>query len=460
MDVDGNEREVRENQPRGQQDTVRAIEDEEEWLRRNGILSEDSYGQLSERNQREAHAQVSRERRYQESVHEKLFKDEMEQELTTEQLKQQQLKRWEDAATMITVVTSVSSYEVPLHFLASWSDTVYTMALTPASNVLHSSPAATRPTIEARKVTQEDAIEEENKSDVEMHGDDMFRLSLEEFDDGAVDTFLKVISACCQGKNYFNGAKNGLASNQEKPNSKISKTVETKEASPTSKKRSKVSHSSPVAQFQEEEVRKEELVRRVVLTQIPDDHLIDCCRLAHYLQCTPIVDEIVRSCLIPSVDTANCLSLVQLADSLELTNLLEASLSHMMQSLTNLEEHTVWDDFSPELKDRIGTIRMLLSESHPQHAGSGTGGSKLSKLYFTSFQEYLAIFAEQVEYYRERLHDAKTEQERYVEESIRGSVGPGWRYAQNKIDMHERRVNSLRQLLAQQKRLFSMSAST
>ena len=465
MNENGNEDQQRDNQQQGQVGLYPSIEDEEEWLRRNGLLSEDSYGQGSERNQREAHERFHRQRQYQQRVHERVFRDDLEKEVASTHAKRQQLDRWHDAEVMVKVATSASSYEIPLHFLASLSDTVYAMATSPATVVMSSSPARKR----HKEENLDCAIEEANRKGPSENGagnneNGAIHLSLEEFDDGAVLTFLKVITKCCHGNCNDIMGKDVAASTpaQGKPSdSESGGTNDTAESARTKAKRSKPNQSSsqstaPAVVLPGED--KHPLVQQVVLTEIPDHHMIDCCRLAHYLQCTPVLDAIVRLCLIPSVDTANCLSLVQLADSLELTNLMEASLSHMMQSLTNLEQHQVWDDLSPELKDRIETIRMLLTQSHPRHAGSGAGGSKLSKLYFTSFQEYLAIFAEQVEYYRERLHDAKMDQERYVEESIRGSVGHGWKYAQEKIDIHERRVNSLRELLAQQKRLFSMSS--
>lgn len=172
-----------------------------------------------------------------------------------------------------------------------------------------------------------------------------------------------------------------------------------------------------------------------------EDFIVECCQLAHYLQCVPLLEDTLVPLLVQSVDSANCLSLCQLADQLSLPRLLEASLNHMMLSLASVEEHEIWGDLTPELQERIQTIQQILQSSNRR------------KVFFASFDEYLALFAEQVDYYRERLEDAQMQQERAEKDS------PAWHYAQARIEEQRNRVRKLKQVLQQQKQLFRQKSS-
>jgi hypothetical protein len=160
--------------------------------------------------------------------------------------------------------------------------------------------------------------------------------------------------------------------------------------------------------------------------------------------------------LIDSVDTANCASLVSLADQLQLFRLFEAALNHMVKTLGNLQDHELWNDLNPELQQCIQTIQRLLL-SHNTRGGIGSSNHNhvhLKSVYFSTFTEYLAIFAEQVEYYKERLEEAKREQARH---KINGGGGKAWEYAQTKIKQHEIRVCTLETAMVEQRKLFGTS---
>jgi hypothetical protein len=175
------------------------------------------------------------------------------------------------------------------------------------------------------------------------------------------------------------------------------------------------------------------------MEDIAADAIVDCCQIAHYLQNFTILEATVEI-LIQSIDTANCMSLCQLADRLNLPALFEKSLAYMMKSLGDMEAHDSWDDLTGELKERIGTIQTAIQSSiHSQR----------SRLYFSSLQEYLAIFAETVQYNRERLAEAK--------ESHAQTIGRGnaWQDTQTKIERQERRVRTLEAVMKEQKKLFS-----
>lgn len=171
-----------------------------------------------------------------------------------------------------------------------------------------------------------------------------------------------------------------------------------------------------------------------------DNAVVDCCQIAHYLQNTVILQATV-DILIQSIDSANCMSLCQLADQLNLPTLFERSLSYMMQSLGDLETTGAWEDLPDELKETIGSIQTAIQSSiHSQR----------SRLYFSSLREYLSIFAETVQYNRERLAEAK---EQHGQTTHRGGA---WQDTQNKIERQERRVRTLEAVMKEQKKLFSL----
>jgi hypothetical protein len=175
------------------------------------------------------------------------------------------------------------------------------------------------------------------------------------------------------------------------------------------------------------------------MEEISADAVVDCCQIAHYLQNSSILEETV-DILTNSIDAANCMSICQLADQLNLPTLFESSLSYMMKSLGDMETNEAWDDLTLELKEQIGFIQAAIQSSiHSQR----------SRLYFSSLDEYLAIFAETVQYNQERLAEAK--------ESHGQTVGRGnaWRDTQTKIERQERRVRTLEAVMKEQKKLFS-----
>ena len=207
--------------------------------------------------------------------------------------------------------------------------------------------------------------------------------------------------------------------------------------------------SSPVISFSLEEYSLES-VRAFVntvtglntLQDLPPDCIVECCQIAHYLQCNSILEPIVQI-LVDAVDTDNCKLLLELADQLSLPSLFERSLSHMMQSLEETQD--VWEDLPADLRDRVVLMKKAMQSSIL------TRGS--SRLYFNSLDEYLAMFAETLTYHRERLLDAKQRQdEEKGKYFVRSRI---WQYNQSKIDDQERRCRRLEQVMELQKKTFS-----
>lgn len=172
------------------------------------------------------------------------------------------------------------------------------------------------------------------------------------------------------------------------------------------------------------------------VADISADNVVECCQISHYLQCPRVLEPLV-DILVGAVDTENCKSLLELADRLSLPILFERSLSHMMESLSETQD--VWEDLTPELRDRVTLMKKAVQSSI-------LGGT--SRLYFSSLAEYLVIFAENLQYHRERLMDAK---ERQLEVQ---DTSEAWHYNQKKIDNQEIRVRRLEFLMKQQKKIF------
>ena len=76
------------------------------------------------------------------------------------------------------------------------------------------------------------------------------------------------------------------------------------------------------------------------------------------------------------------------------------------------------------------------------------GNNSGTKLYFSDISEYLAIFAEVVQYNRERLDEAKLQQGQNRSDR-------GWRYTQRFIEKQERKVERLEAVMAEQKKLLA-----
>ncbi|GKY99681.1 hypothetical protein MPSEU_000922100 [Mayamaea pseudoterrestris] len=175
--------------------------------------------------------------------------------------------------------------------------------------------------------------------------------------------------------------------------------------------------------------------------------VIVCTRLAHYLQNATILDVCVNH-LMQVIDTDNCLALSQLADQLHLPRLFERALGHMMDSMDNvvevLDESEQEHGLTRELRERIESIQTAVRTS--------LHSTNHKRLYFSSLEEYIAIFAERVQYYKERLAEAEEQQEQRPNNYARA-----WHDAQVKINRQKVRVHTLEAALREQKKMFARS---
>ena len=392
------------------------IEDEASWLRQHGIQQEPHYGSESYKNQQEAKEKVRSQKNYQQQIHQKIFGSEDDEFQRAQQNKRTRLEDWKSQKIVFLTATtkdqsqsqsqSESQIKCDLSLLASHSDTVFAMALS-------------RPYYDSHRHADNNSNKNTNSSSKHNNHsrNNDLSLSLIEYPEPAVAAFVKLVE------------KVGRLDRGNSPQSTESMLP------------------SMVASLFEKDEEKEE-------TEEDDGNhwscwIVDCFKIAHYLQCTELVQS-MEQVLIESIDLENCLSLVSLADQLQLPTLLEASLGYMLQKLDTLEDHEIYSDLSTELKQRITTMKQLLLSTNTQgrRLPRTSKGTRVRHLFFSSFKEYIALFAEQIDYYKERLEEAEQSQLSSPRES------PGWKYAHDKIVQQSERIKVLKLVLAEQKQLF------
>lgn len=213
---------------------------------------------------------------------------------------------------------------------------------------------------------------------------------------------------------------------------------------------------------------------------IPEQHIVECLRLAHYLQCHVVLDTLT-SIVKSSIDAHNCMAICSLADSLNLSSLFEASVNYVIERLdavqgtadgkVNMEtlssvskgdndiaEPVVWASLPYELRSRIMTMRNVMRSSVIGR------GSKVSGLFFSSGAEFLAIFRETIRDQNERLKEAKERSQEVIRERLDQWQGHGVlncrdvAYCLEKIETQSRRLKTLEKFYEEQKTIFEGSS--
>lgn len=189
---------------------------------------------------------------------------------------------------------------------------------------------------------------------------------------------------------------------------------------------------------------------------IPCNEIIECCRIAHFLQCQTLLDEIVEL-IKDNIDAENCASICVLADQLQTPSLMHASMSLILERLDHIKSNEVWNEFPPSLKRHIVTLRNAASSSI-------LGRGKKGLVLFSSGDEFLALFSDNIRDLKERLHDAKQRQQEIIEERERRNTGfrlPRDVYggdvkdAAIKIEKQEARIRTLEAFYLEQKAIFA-----
>ncbi len=192
---------------------------------------------------------------------------------------------------------------------------------------------------------------------------------------------------------------------------------------------------------------------------ISPENIIECCRIAHYLQSESLLEEIADIIKV-SIDADNCAFICILADALQIPGLLQSSMRFVMDTLDKIKTDEIWDEFPESLKHHVITLR------NAAHSSIIARGSQ-SKVFFSSSHEFLGIFSDTLREHKERLHEAKMRQEEIIQERRRWNETRG-RYVKEidvrggsvkdaaiKIEKQERRVQTLERFYSEQKAIFS-----
>ncbi|KAL9180408.1 hypothetical protein ACHAXT_008378 [Thalassiosira profunda] len=177
--------------------------------------------------------------------------------------------------------------------------------------------------------------------------------------------------------------------------------------------------------------------------KIAEENIVECIRVAHYLQCVVIL-EALTSILEVSIDSHNCMAICSLADALNLTSLFEASVNYVIERLDAFQgnvladkseggevelaerqsstvssseedegsQEEIWASLPHELRSRVLTMRNVMRSSVVGR------GSKVSGIFFSSGQEFLAIFRESIRDQKERLADARERSEQVIRDRM------------------------------------------
>jgi len=246
-----------------------------------------------------------------------------------------------------------------------------------------------------------------------------------------------------------------------------------------------------------DELSKHQLLSLIDDGMIPELHIVECLKIAHYLQCR-IVFDTLASILEHSIDSHNCMSICSLADAMNLKSLFEASVNFVIERLDAFQgtavaseagEETqsscssscddvdgkegfneIWTSLPYDLRSRVLTMRNVMRSSVIGR------GSKVSGLFFSSASEFLAIFRETIRDQEERLAEAKKRSDEVIRErreewaaicqrrgpwfdrSVQASnefvYGADVLYSLEKIEKQSRRLNTLRSFYEDQKIIF------
>lgn len=195
----------------------------------------------------------------------------------------------------------------------------------------------------------------------------------------------------------------------------------------------------PLRNFPKEVV--EEFVALVLHQKSPcevsSDAMIECSLLAHYLCADPVLKDLINV-MIESINVTNCLMLCRLGELVSPV-LFQRSFMHMMETIGDLEEADVQEDLTTEIHERLNVIQSSIQSPINQQC----------RWNYDSLDEYIATFAERIQYFRERLVEAKEQQE----QAIQGTKS--WIDVEEKIKHQEKRVQTLDFVLREQKKLLA-----
>jgi len=441
-----------------------AIESLDDYIRRYGLPHangvDQAGGEFNGLNRLEALERVRAEEAYRDEV---ILRHQAETTPEAEGKKEDDSPRLdeEDEAAIVSVILADESIrEMPVQPLIAFCDTAKRMV-------------TSRWRYGQRHGVAED---DEAKAEEKEESASIMELSLVEFDTKAVLQFMDALIS--------------LHDHQQKEDSSESTADQT---GPSSRKRRMSDDTNDTTK------RNEHIMTLIDEGKISEQHIVECLKLAHFLQCTVVLETLVPLVQL-SIDSHNCMAICSLADALNLKSLFEASVNYVIERLDafqgtaatigrgeeeeerkrpsssdedgeaqeTMEE--IWASLPYELRSRVLTMRNVMRSSVIGR------GSKVSGLFFSSGSEFLAIFRETIRDQKERLTEARERREEVIRERteewvVRSQRRGRWfdasaeakknfvygadvDYALEKIEKQCRRLETLESFYNEQKTIF------
>jgi len=418
----------------------------------------------------EEQERIQSEKSYQQQIYDSIFQKE-EEEQDGEKTQRKELLHSLQEETMDIDTSSVHGKinQIPLQLMAAKCDTIYCM--------VSSRPFFERNTHDNKDDSGTQQNDNEKDSQTKQPSS-RITLSLDTYDTKSVQEFLHLVFEMKTAKALYH---QGIVTSKDNNETTFKTKIRDVQGSSGNNNTTTTTTTSPT-------VVSSTTTTTTSTTNPNFNLLLECFQIAHYVQCHDVMEDIVTNVMLSSQDdfitTENCAYLVEFADQYELPRLFEKALNFTMCSLEQLETLDIWNDFTVELRTRIQDIMTAIHTSihHNPYTNSNNNNTNNNittkkqkiqqeqyhpqrppkKLYFASIAEYLAIFAENVQYHRERLDDAKQEQQELQRQQQHGRQhqhhplrpSRGYEYAAEKIAKQEQRVRTLEAVMKEQKKLF------
>ena len=471
-----------------------AIESLEDYVQRYGLPPSNNSngddgrnGEFNGLNRTEAHERMQAEKAYLDAFIEKHHNNNPSEE--KQRLKSGYTPRDDDACqenAMISIIlANKKRHVVAMKPMYQYCETVRRMTV-------HRS----RFGVADDTITNDNNDSVDQESDCELSDNDdrdddaHLELSLEEFE---LDSTLQFISALKSLHDHND--------QQQQQQAAAANTEEEEENNTSSSASTKLEQEARQQQQQQQTIEEpfctQHIIHLIDTQAISSDSIIEILKLSHFLQCSIILDTLV-SIVESSIDLENCLSICSLADALNLTTLFESSVNFVIRRLDafqgsiggddkgwqekgetktaasaldgdSMEE--LWKSLPYDLRSRLLTMRNILRSSVIGR------GSKMSDIFFSSGNEFLAIFRETISVQKERLTEARERLEEVVcerkeEFNVKRQRRGGWfdssvaaeekfvyggdvAYSKQQIDRQAKRLTTLESFYQEQKIIFS-----
>lgn len=407
-----------------------AIESLEDYLQRYGLPPNNDNddddgrnGEFNGLNRTEAHERMQAEKAYLDAFIEK-HHQEQKQQSTLATGYTPRLDGCHEKGMISITLANKKRHVVPIKPMFTYCETVRRMTVHRSRFGVAINNGSGNDSEDVAKDGNDKSSENESSDDATI-----LELSLEEFD---LDATLQFMSALQSLHDHHH-------KQQQQQAAASTNTEETTNSSSSSSS----SWSTQLNQDEHPTIEaascNQHIIYLIETQTITSNSIIEILKLSHFLQCNIILDTLV-SIVKSSIDLENCLSICSLADALDLTSLFESSVNFVIRRLDafqgnggddtddnkdedewetkgetpsideNDSSEELWKSLPHDLRSRVLTMRNILRSSIIGR------GSKMSGVFFSSGNEFLAIFRETISVQKERLAEARERLEEVVRE--------------------------------------------